>query len=570
MKQGGFTFVLHSHLPYARRAGRWPHGEEWLHEAASETYVPILNALYDLRDERVPFRLTIGLTPVLTEQLADTLVMEHFLEYLSGKVAAAQSDIERFAQIGDGHMKYLAEWYADWYLKVQSTFLNRFKRDIIGAFKLLQDEGYIEIITSAATHGYLPLLARDSSISGQLQVGRHSYVNHFGRQPRAVWLPECAYRPAYWVDGPNGHYRKPGIEEFLAENDEKLFFTETHAIEGGRPVGKATGGVVGPYGAIPQRYVVPIPDYEEPTNRTTYEAYYVRTPAIAAMGRNDRSGMQVWSADHGYPGDFNYREFHRKDGISGMQYWKVTDVGVDLGHKQPYDPYWAQQRVTEHANHFSRLIEELVASYARDNDGKPGIVVSAYDTELFGHWWFEGPDWLKQVLHNLAESDVVEQTTASDWLEQHPPTEVLDLPESSWGQAGNHFTWKNADTEWMWPIIHAAEQRMEELVARFPLPAGEAGGGSADHHFMLQQAARELLLLESSDWPFLVTTGQAREYATNRFNDHVGRFNDLADALLAPNLTHEALQRCREYYERDNLFPDIDYTVFKKREQIGG
>ncbi len=562
MTLGGFTFVLHSHLPYARRAGRWPHGEEWLHEAASETYIPLLNAFYDLREEGVPFRLTIGITPVLAEQLADSLVQEHFIEYLSDKIAAAAKDIERFNAAGDGHMKYLALFYHDWYTGVQQSFLNRFSSDILGAFKQLQDEGYIEIITSAATHGYLPLLERDSSISGQLSVGKASYMKHFGREPRAIWLPECAYRPAYYADGATGKYYKPGIEEFLAEQKELLFFSETNTVEGGKPVGKAAGDAVGPYGGIPQRYVVPQSEYAAPTNRTTFNPYYVHSPVVSVLGRNKESGMQVWSAEHGYPGDFNYREFHRKDGVSGMQYWKVTGSRVDLGEKEPYDPYWAQQRIAEHAAHFASLVERLTSDYSQQHDGKPGIIASAYDTELFGHWWFEGPDWMKHVLRNLAKSEVVELTTASGWLDQHPSEDVLDLPESSWGQGGTHFVWQNADTEWMWPIIHAAEYKMEELVAHYPTAEG-------DHLFLLQQAARELVLLESSDWPFLVTTGQAGEYAINRFNDHVARFNELADALTASNGTLEgrAIENARDYFDRDNLFPDIDYTAFKERER---
>ena len=210
---GAFTFVLHSHLPYCRMAGQWPHGEEWLHEAAAETYVPLLNALYDLRDEGIAYALTIGLTPILVEQLADADVRAHFAIYLEEEIAAAESDIPRFGEAGNSHQEYLATFYRDYYRHIRDSFLNRFAGDIVGAFRTLQDEGYIEIVTSAATHGYLPLLSRDASIYGQLRTGVESYRRHFGRSPRAVWLPECAYRPAY-VDE-DGTVR-PAIEEFLS------------------------------------------------------------------------------------------------------------------------------------------------------------------------------------------------------------------------------------------------------------------------------------------------------------------------------------------------------------------
>src|SRR3954464_7395302 len=210
---GAFTFVLHSHLPYARRAGRWPHGEEWIHEAASETYVPLLIALHDLRDAGVPYKVTIGITPVLAEQLADPLVLEHFDIFLADKIERAAGDVKRFTKDADGRLP-VAHWYHDFYVGIRRAFQDRFGGDLIGAFRALQEAERVEIATSAATHGYLPLLARDSSIYGQLRTGMDAYKRHFGRQPRAIWLPECAYRPAYIPE--DGGPVRPGLEDFLA------------------------------------------------------------------------------------------------------------------------------------------------------------------------------------------------------------------------------------------------------------------------------------------------------------------------------------------------------------------
>ena len=444
MKKGGFTFVLHSHLPYCRQAGRWPHGEEWIHEAAAETYIPLLNALYDLRQEKIPFKLTIGITPILTEQLADELIKNNFVEYLDERIKAAEKDIARFSSEEMTHARdearettrkaiveaearaktvaeteaaaveaspvaprkpgvnllkgkaaleaaadlrqaaaqeiasnragkpldpdlgplaeqikavdipaatqvleaasdasdtaqtddassvdtepvpaeqrhYLAIYYRDWYNNVKENFINRYSRDIVGAFKTLQDEGLIEIITCAATHGYLPLLARDSTIYGQLATAVASYQKHYGRKPRAIWLPECAYRPAYYATDEKGRqYLKPGIEDFLAEQGISLFFSETHTIEGGVPVGKAAGtDIIGPYSYISRRYVLPAAEELPRTNNTTFQPYWVVRPDVAVIGRNNRTGMQVWSSEYGYPGDKDYREFHSKDSGSG-------------------------------------------------------------------------------------------------------------------------------------------------------------------------------------------------------------------------------------------------------------
>jgi len=559
-KSGAFTFVLHSHLPYCRLAGRWPHGEEWLHEAASETYLPLLDSLYDLRDEGIDFHLTVGITPVLVEQLADPLVLEHLVLFLEQRISYAEQDVARFRRQGDPHAEYLAGFYRDWYRHGLEVFQERFGGDIVGAFATLQREGYLEIATSAATHGYLPLLTRESSIYGQLRTGVECYKRHFGRAPRVVWLPECAYRPAYVNDV--GVVR-PGIEEFLSLLDLGCFFSETHAIEGSRPVGKAAGDVsIGPYAAINRRYVVPVPEGEKQTG-TTFQPYYVAgtsgltDPAVAVIARDNRTGRQVWSAELGYPGDKDYREFHKKDHISGLQYWRVTGPGADLGDKDFYHPDWAQQRVAEHARHFVDLVEGLLGDY-RSQSGKFGLISSNYDTELFGHWWFEGVAWVKQVLRLLSGSEVVELTSTSDYLERHPPEEAVALPESSWGSGGGHWTWDNPDTHWMWQPIREAEERMEQMATRH----SSAEGIVAE---ILDQAARELLLLQSSDWPFLVSTGQASQYAIQRFRSHTERFNRLLDAMESES-PETAGALAEEYNELDNVFPDMDFRWFREQD----
>lgn len=560
-KTGAFTFVLHSHLPYARQAGMWPHGEEWVHEAIAETYVPLLDALNDLEAEGVPFKLTIGITPILAEQLADPLIVEHFVHYAAERAAWAAADVKRFEASDDDVMRDLARFYHHWYARTLTNFRDRYDKHLLGAFRRLQDAGRIEIATSAATHGYLPLLARDSSVYGQLATGVAAYKRHFGRAPKAIWLPECAYRPAVLEDQAGRTIRRPGLETFLAEQKLQVFFSETHTVEGGRPVGKAAGEAIGPYGAVPRRYALSVVPEGQDEPGTTFRPYWVGDAAgqVAVLGRNNETGQQVWSGTFGYPGDFVYREFHRKDGVSGLQYWRIGGAGVDLGEKPPYDPASAADQVKMHASHFAGLVESILAKY-HDATGEFGIISSAYDTELFGHWWFEGVDWLKEVLRQLAGSDSVELATASEIIEKHSPDRVLVLPESSWGAGGSHFTWLNVDTQWMWPLIHGAERRMEATVATNPSATGELLE-------VLNQAARELLLLQSSDWPFLVTTGQAKEYASQRFTEHLERFEQLVEiAERDMPLDDQGRKFLASLSERDNPFPTVDYRVFAERQ----
>ncbi|HET9492765.1 MAG TPA: 1,4-alpha-glucan branching protein domain-containing protein [Chloroflexia bacterium] len=587
MPDGGFTFVLHSHMPFYRGAGKWPHGEENLHEVMAETYVPLLEALTDLHEAGVRARVTLGITPVLAEQLADALITRDFEAYLEQEILSASEDVKRFEQGGDQHFLYLAHFYLDWYLHILEIFRTRFNRDIVGGFRRLQDAGVVEILTSAATHAYLPLMQRDSTLRAQLAIGKRSTERHFGRTPRAIWLPECAYRPAYYAMTPEGgQYTRPGLETWLDEANLRLFFSESSAVEGSRVLGRAeretrevaaaaepqlVGGGSDIYGQagqaieqmgarqpgwVTEKRVVPFDGAGRTAveNGGTFEAYLVRDSDVAVLGRNRTIGEQVWAAAVGYPGDPVYREFHRKDPEHGFQYWRVTDNQADIAYKQPYEPYNAGKQVQMHADHFVSLVRENLAEHAKKH-GEPGIIVAAYDTELFGHWWFEGVDWLKRVLTQLAETPGVELTTASDWLEAHPADKVIDLPESSWGHAGTHITWINPETTWMWAAVHAAESRMEGLVDRHPNAEGSALAA-------LNQAARELVLLQASDWEFLYTTGQARQYAGDRFSEHVERFNDLSAALEGQADDDTLAQLAARYAERDNLFPDIDYRLF--------
>jgi 1,4-alpha-glucan branching enzyme len=202
--------------------------------------------------------------------------------------------------------------------------------------------------------------------------------------------------------------------------------------------------------------------------------------------------------------------------------------------------------------------------------GKAGIIASAYDTELFGHWWFEGIDWIKKVLENLSHNEYIKLTTASDYISDYPPEDVLALPESSWGMGGGHFTWDNVDNKWMLDTVNQASLKMEKMVNKYPTANGNIKQ-------VLNQAARELLLMQSSDWPFLVTTGQAKEYAVERFGyyqnkdncrGHTGKFYTLIDMLESGELNDADIEICNRYWEEDRIFQDIDYRNFKNREYL--
>jgi len=553
MSFGSFVLMLHSHLPYYRKHGMWPSGEENLYECMAETYLPLLVALNELKDEGIQAKITLGLTPILVEQLADSEIHQGFIEYLSFRKSEAKRDCERYPNPKVPHSQHLA-FLADWYVNYYQTLLDQFEsygRNIIRGFKDLEDAGCIEITTSGATHGFSPLLGTDESVQAQFKTGVEAHKRHFGKAPKGVWLPECAYRPEEEQVLPDGKtVVRPSIDAFLYNNDLQYFFTEYHAIEGG--VSSGTRRSIGIYGNIQYLPLPPRPA----TGLTTYEAYWMRHYPVAVMGRNDRASFQVWSAAHGYPGDGLYREFHKKDDKSGLHYWRLTSKECDLGDKMLYDPVLAFDQTATNSDHFANLVYHQLKDYQQAT-GEHGLVMVSFDTELFGHWWFEGVKWLKEVIRKLHQSQGVDVQTSSQYLKAHPPQAAIELPESTWGQGGHYWVWQNHHTEWMWPIIHSAEFKMRDVVQAYPDETDPLKLRT------LNQALRELLLLESSDWPFLVTTFQAKDYAVERFNEHTERFWQLVDMLESGVIQEEQLALFE--YE-DNPFPAISYKWFSVNE----
>lgn len=558
MTIGSFVFMLHSHLPYYRMAGMWPFGEENLYECMSETYVPLLNAISELYEEEgIKAKLTVGITPILAEQLNDEHLQNGFIEYLDSRIEAVSKDLERYPDPKvehSQHLKYLAKYYFDWFNHIKDCFINKYNKDLISAFRKYQDLGCIEITTSGATHGFSPLLATDSNLNAQFKVGSDTTKRLFGKKAKGCWLPECAYRQGYEFIGKDGQKKwRPAIEVTLQNNDIEYFFTESHVIEGGNSVGNRR--VVGIYGNIEY---IPLPQ-REATGYDTYSAYWLPDAQVAVMGRNDRAGFQVWSAADGYPGDGVYREFHKKDDKSGMNYWRITSSKTDLGDKMLYDPVLAMNQVNSNSDHYTTLLYHLLNDYKKANN-KNGLIMVSFDTELYGHWWFEGVEFIKQVIRKLNNFlPEIERCTAGEYLEKHPPVDTIQIPESSWGQGGHFYVWLNHLTEWMWPIINGCEKRIIDIVSKYEkIPEDKL------LHRALNQLARENLLLQSSDWPFLITTWQAKDYATERFEEHVARFEKIADMIESGNINDEELKKIESI---DNCFPVIDYRVYLPIEE---
>ena len=564
-KPSGFlSFTLHAHLPYVVNHGSWPHGIEWLHEAAAETYLPLLRVLRNLERDGIAANFNLNLSPILLEQLAHPHFVAEFPRYLHRKIMAAREDEAYFIQSGDVHLTEVARYWGRFFGAALDDF-SRLGGDIVGAFRYFSDTGQIEIITSAATHSYLPLLGTDESVRAQVRTAVAAHVRHLGSRPRGIWSPECGYRPAgYWMypvstaassARPSHGFVRIGIEQAFSESSLEYFFVDTHLVEESYRFPSLYG--------LPESSLTRDPHLEQVAQspqRSLYQPYYVEGPydkrfAETVFARDPSTGLQVWSGDSGYPGDHNYLDFHKKRFPGGHRYWRVTGSGVDIADKLVYFPLQAAERVAEHASHFVSLVyDSLESSF---NNAIPPVLTAPFDAELFGHWWFEGPMWLEAVCRTLHDHDTgIATIKCSDYLDRFPRAGFISMPEGSWGAEGNHQVWLNPDTSWTWTHIYPAEFFTREVCSSRAWRDSPLGARIA------RQLCRELLLLESSDWQFLITTGAARDYAETRFLTHNDQFLEIKAMWQAfvqdGSISQPMSARLEEIEQRDAIFPDID------------
>ncbi len=542
---GRFLFVLHSHIPYVMNHGVWPHGEHWLFEAAAETYLPLLTMLRRFQGESRTPAISIGMTPVLVEQMKSEGFKQRFAEFLDYKLKLATKDVALLEESGDLHMAALAGRWRDFYRDSISTFTDICQGDIIEAFRKIQDEGLVEILTSAATHGYLPLLSRDACVRAQVKTGIHVYEKAFGRKPKGIWMPECAYRPAgEWTNPvkPSEKFVRKGVDEILVEEGLEYTVIDSPLLGNANLLGVYSDQEL---------------DFSRVKfSRTPYLPYRLSS-GLQLFVRDHVTGYQVWSRHHGYPGDPYYLEFHKMKDTSGIKFWRITGADVDLGGKQPYDPEIAESRVKENAAHFAGLANQLMTEF-KEKNGRPGVLVAPFDAELFGHWWFEGPRWLYEVLRLLETTDGVVPVTCEEMARVSETAEVIDLPEGSWGENADHSVWLNKETEWTFRELYQVEQKFVTFVQNHR----ERWRQNSDLRAVLTEAAKSLLIAEASDWQFLIHKKSALDYVEKRFRQHVGevaRFLGMANVLVAgENLTADDKMFLKQCHRDNDCFQDLD------------
>ncbi len=524
MPKGFLTIVLHAHLPYVRHPEKEGElAEEWLFEAITETYIPLLNIMNSLVKKGVDFRLTINISPSLASMLADKLLQDRYRKHLEKSIELSDKEIKRTAN--EPEFNRLAKMYNYLFKEAYYVYNDKYNSDLLRAFKEFQEMGKIELITSAATHGYLPLILTEEALNAQIKTGVDTYRHYFGKDPKGIWLPEAGF--------------KAELDKILADNNIRYFISSSHGI----------------LHAVPRpRYGIFAPIY---------------TPeGVAVFGRDIESSRQVWSANEGYPGDFNYREFYRDIGYdldydyikeylpsgirkhTGLKYYKITDKS---NWKEPYHPANAREKAAEHAGNFVFNRQHQI-KYLNQIMKREPIIVAPYDAELFGHWWFEGPQWLEYVLEKIHfDQDEISTITLSEYLEKYPKNQVAMPSESSWGYKGYHEVWLNDSNDWIYRHLHEAELKMTSLAKEFE---------TLDWNIIyraLNQLARELLLAQSSDWAFIMKTKTMVEYAVFRTKKHLHNFSKLADQIDERDIDPEFLEKLEQ---NNNIFPFIDYKCY--------
>ncbi len=530
MPVGYFSLILHAHLPFVRHP-EYPEflEEDWLYEAITEVYLPLIHIFERLHKANAKPRLAMNISPPLCEMLADELLQERYTAHLKNLISLAHKETTRI-QKEDPKFEEVVQMYVDTLELSLDLWDRKYNRNLINAFRELQNEGVLEIITCGATHGFLPLISTPEAKRAQIQIAAQNYRKHFGKNPRGIWLPECAY--------------EEGIEHLLKDAGIEYFVGDSHAIL---------------YGEPRPRYGVHAP---------------VKCPnGVAIFARDVETSRQVWSAEVGYPGNNVYREFYRDIGWDlpidylkphlhedgdrkhlGLKYYSITGRDAGQNSKSPYLPKIAREQSAFDASDFIDKRIKQAHKLRETFDGHPPLVTSPYDAELYGHWWFEGPSFIDFLFRKFHfDQNEIEAITPGDYLDSNTPIQTQKPSASSWGENGYYKVWLNEKTSWMYNYTHDAEKRMTTLANYFVTP-------SEIEHRALNQCARELLLAQSSDWAFQIYQGTTVEYSSRRFKSHIHRFNLLADALDKNEMNARLLA---EIENRDNIFEEIDYTIYQ-------
>ena len=520
MAKGNLAIVLHAHLPYVRSEEPGSLEEDWFFQALVECYLPLLETLEEAaKSNNQEPKVTIGLSPTLLSLLEDEVLKNRFIKWVEVRLEVLNSlkseNLKAVLHLRDHLERQLESW-------------NSCRGDLIGRFEKLQNSKVIDILTCAATHGYLPLLRENPEVvRAQLKTAVREHQRLFKSTPLGVWLPECAYYE--------------GLDELMAEAGLRYAVLDGHGLLNA-----------------------------EPRPRYGLYAPICTKRGVAFFGRDSESTLPVWSARDGYPGNPNYREFHRdlgwdltieelkKIGIKdkrplGIKLFKITSQNTPLENKQKYDPEAAQECIKQDAKNFLAERNKQLIKLNKSMELEP-LLIAPFDAELFGHWWFEGPKFLSQLFIQ-SKNEGIKFITLRESLQSYPKIQLCDPSPSSWGQGGFHNYWLNESNAW---IVHEWSKAGREMITI----CTEKLKRESDVQ-LIQQAGRELLLAQSSDWSFILRAGTTTELAKERIDLHLKRFWRLINTVKSNEIINT--DYLKKIEKEDCIFPLISPIDWEKK-----
>ncbi|MDR2900991.1 MAG: DUF1957 domain-containing protein [Treponema sp.] len=530
MQQGSFlSLVFNAHLPFVRQVDSDCIREErYLFERLSDTYIPFLKMLDRLDADRIPFKIAVSFSPTLCHMLRDKLLIEKYLAYMDKQIEFGKRELDRTSS--DSELNRLARHYYDTAVDNKFIFTERYQNDILGVFELFRKKGKIEFLTTAVTHSFLPFFTGyPESIQAQIELALSSHRSYFDKNPLGFWLPELGWSPE--------------LDSYLRAYNIHYTIVNTHGFVLGNPLPK--------YGSF----------------------YPVKTPAGVEVFSNDfYSVKDLWDKNDGFAYDPHYRDSERDAGYenaaedlspfieagcpripTGYKYWSK---GKDHLHSKIYNLDEARNKARKHAKVFlDRRVERLVLA-AKDMDVPP-ISLWASNIDDFGHQWYEGIEFLDQLFRNAAQRTDIQFVLPGDYLSNCPVNSYQTVVPvfSSWGSNGYAETWLESSNDWVYRHISRAINRMIELAERFPDESGL-------NERALNQAAREILLIQASDWPKMISNNNNADFAKHQIESSLRNFTAIFEALGSSYASPEWLTVMEE---TNNIFPSINYRVFRKK-----
>ena len=525
---------LHTHMPYVMNHDMWPHGTVWLSEVVCESYLPILEVIQDLHQEGIRPTLSFDFSPILLAQLSHSNALAIFTEYVKQQIEQSEKDLDKFSKIPEAVQNIpMGEFWKSFYEERLQTLHGMNDSSIIERFQIAEQDGLIEIMTCGLTHAYLPLLDFEQSTRMQIASSVKMHELYFAHKPRAIFLPECGYAPK--LIGENGEYYLEDI--ILEQSINMIILDQQHSMK---------------YVDSEHDVVRILPESLRPLSQVRLQKTY-KNQSLKVLIRHKSASDKVWSEKSGYPSHSAYLDFHKREFDSTLRYWKVTNHPEYTQEKYPYMMADAKKQAQIDAKEYVEYLEELALSYS-EQVNETGVICLAFDTELFGHWWFEGPEFLSNFIREMDRSDILSLKFPSE-IQWNDSIHTVQCSAGSWGMNGTDETWKNASTMWLLDNIHDAEQRFEDRVHSIDI-------NDQLEKRIMDQALRELLLMQASDWPFLITKNQASDYAKERFMQHHYYFTSLIaffDLIKSGKvLTNDQETLLARIEQVDDIFQTID------------